>query len=157
MSHLLTTFFWSSSSFSGSGQNAFGPFRVGLVNKLFKLQTRGGINFQGAVLNSSGVTANFLSWGVCIVPHGTSPPDVITSFDSDTWIARRQTGLDDTLVGWAPDTSNGAVLGGFGITDDWAGQLSYGHNDQDLYFCVKALVGSLANANTFGTCRLWWI
>jgi hypothetical protein len=157
MSHLLTTFFWANSSFSGSGQDNEGPFHVGNVNKFFRFEVRGEVNYQGATVSTSSVFANIIAWGVQIVPHGNSPEDVVTSADSDTWLMRRQVGSEDSFTTWAPSTDDAGVLASNAIADDWAGQLALGGADMDCYLSLKPTTGSVANANTFGTIRLWWL
>jgi hypothetical protein len=156
MSHLLTTFFWNNAAFSGAGQLNIGPFFVGFVNKFFRAEVRGQVNYQGVVLGSASVQANFLAWGVQQVPHTTAALDVITSADSDTWFVRRQSGTDDSVIAWAPSTNNAAVLVTNETADDWAGQLAIGAN-QDVFISFKTSTGAaLSNFNTFGTVRLWW-
>lgn len=153
---LLTTFFWNTSSFSGSAQLNEGPFFVGFVNKFFKVEVHGMINFQGAVFGSSSVEANFAAFGLQQVPHGAAALDVITSTDNETWFMRRQIGQDDHRAVWAPDTSNSALLASQVVTDRWAGQLAIGA-DTDLFLSVKTSTGAaLGNLNSFGTIRLWW-
>jgi hypothetical protein len=157
VSHLLYSLTWLNSSFSGSSQIAMGPFPMGDVNKLFKLQAHGAINFQGATVATSSVFANFLTWGVCLVPHGNSPPDVLTSSDSDAWLIRTGLGNTDFAIGWAPSTDNAGNIGSYAMDGDWAGQQSYGGASQDVFVCLRAFVGSVANANSMGQARLWFI
>lgn len=153
---LITTFFWTYPAFSGSSQLNLGPFFVGHVNKFFRVEIRGELNYQGAVVGSSGVFANFPAWGVQQVPHTAAAEDVITSFDSETWFARRQTGSNDVGVAWAPDTDNAAVLASVALSEDWAGQLAVGL-DTDIWVSFKSATGaSVPNFNVFGTVRLWW-
>lgn len=156
MGHLLTTFFWSTSSFTGSAQLNEGAFFIGNVNKLFRAEVRGLINYQGVVLASTGVNANFPAWGLQQIPHGNAAQDVITSGDNDSWLCRQQTGLGDTNSSWAPSSSNGANLVTNAIQGEWAGQLAIGANT-DVFLSIKSSTGaSLSNLNTFGTIRLWW-
>jgi hypothetical protein len=157
VSHLLYSLTWLNGSFSGSGQIAMGPFPMGDVNKLFKLQARGAINFQGAVIGTSSVFANLLTWGVCLVPHGDSPPDVLTSSDSDAWLIRTGVGSTDVAATWAPNTDSAGSLAALAMDGEWAGQLSYGGAAQDVFVCLRAFTGSIANANSMGQARLWFI
>lgn len=157
MSHLLTTFFWTTTSYSGSGQIDEGPFHIGLVNKLFKAEVRGAIGHQGGTIDTSSVLSNYTAWGLQIVPHGNSPLDVITSSDSDSWLMRRQTGTDDLAMTWAPSTDTAGLLQSTAVADDWAGQLNLAHADMDCYLSLKPTIGSVANNNTLGTIRLWWL
>ena len=152
----LTTFFWSSSSFSGSSQLNIGPEFIGHVNKLFKAEIRGQVNYQGVALSGSGVLANILGWGVQQVPHTAAAEDITGSVDSETWLVRRQSGQNDQVVGWAPSTDTASIMVTNALCDDWAGQLAIGL-DTDIWVSIKATTGgSLANLNTFGTVRLWW-
>jgi len=156
MGHLLTTFYWSTSSFTGAGQLNEGPFHVGTLNKLFRAEVRGAMNYQGASNGSHGVLANFPAWGLQQVPHGAAALDVITSTDDDTWLMRRQTGSEDILTAWAPDSAIGTLFASNGIEDDWHGQLAVGA-DTDLYLSLKSSTGAgVNNFNTFGTIRIWW-
>jgi hypothetical protein len=156
MSHLLTTFFWTTSSFSGAGQLDEGPFHVGTVTKFFKMQVRGQINYQGVAASGTVILANLPAFGVQQVAHGAAANDVITSGDSDTWLMRRQTGSDDQVLSWAPNTATGAIVLTNAVRDDWAGQLQVG-GDTDLYLSIKSSNGAaVTNLNTFGTIRLWW-
>ena len=156
MSHLLTTFFWSTSSFSGTSQLNEGPFHVGTLNKLFRVEVRGEINYQGASLADDAVTANYAAWGLQQIPHGDSALDVISSTDNDTWLCRRQTGSQDTVLAWAPTADVAAVMVSNTVADDWAGQLAIGA-DTDVYLVIKGSTSvGLPNFNTFGTIRLWW-
>lgn len=156
MGHLLTTFYWSTSSFSGAGQLNEGPFHVGNVNKFFRFEVRGVMNFQGIAYGGTTVEANYSAWGLQQVPHGAAALDVITSTDNDTWLMRRQTGSNDTRFAWTPDTNLAAVLRSEAIADDWRGQLAIAA-DTDLYLSIKSSTGGVVdNYNTFGTIRLWW-
>jgi len=156
MSHLLTTFFWSTDAFSGSGQLNEGPFHVGTVTKFFRFEVNGEMNFQGASLADTGVLSNGGAWGLQQVPHGADSEDVISSTDNDTWLIRRQIGSQDVLTSWAPTSDVGAILVSSVVEGSWAGQLAIGA-DTDVYLSVKNSVGgSLSNFNTFGTIRLWW-
>jgi hypothetical protein len=157
MSHLLTTMFWNTNSFSGSGQLNEGAFNFGDVNKLFRCHVRGAINFQGASVGDSSVFTNNLTWGVQVIPHGNSPFDVVTSTDDDTWIIRGQVAFNDTVVGWAPNTDTAGVLATVAVRDEWAGQLNLAGANMDCYLSIKASVGSAANFNTTGTIRWWWL
>lgn len=153
---LKTTFFWNYPAFSGTSQLNLGPFFIGFVNKLYKVQVRGQVNYQGVTLGSSSVLANFLAWGLLWVPHTAAATDVITSADDETWISRRQTGDDDYPVEIAPSSGTSGVLLTNAINDDWAGQLAIAQ-DADLWMCFKSSTGaSISNLNTFGTVRLWW-
>ena len=153
---LLTTFFWNTASFSGTGQLNIGPFFVGFVEKFYRVEIRGEMNYQGASLTDTGVLANFPAWGVQQVPHTAAGEDVITSFDGYTWFARRQTGCLDYITSWAPTTDTAAVIAGVAMTEDWAGQLAIG-GDTDIWVSIKTATGAaLSNFNTFGTVRLWW-
>lgn len=153
---LLTTFFWNNPAFSSSGQLNLGPFFVGHVDKFYRAEVRGAVNYQAVPLGSTSVVANLLAWGVQQVPHTAAAEDVITSFDSDTWLVRGQTGLDDMLVGWAPSTDVADVLITHATCDNWAGQLAVGL-DTDIWISFKTSNGTVApNFNTFGTVRLWW-
>jgi hypothetical protein len=156
MSHLLSTFYFNSSAFSGSSQESIGPLEIGDVNKLFRCHARGAINAEAQTLATGGVMANFWVWGVNIVPHGDSPDDVITSSDSDAWLIRGQAGLNDYVSTWAPSTDDCGVFFGYGITDEWAGQLSLAGAASDMYLCIKSATSGLPNANVFATVRLWW-
>jgi hypothetical protein len=153
---LLTTFFWQTSSFSGSGQLNMGPFFVGFVEKFYKFEVNGQINFQGSAISVASVLANPIVFGVQQVPHTAAGEDIITSFDSETWLVRRQTGSQDLVTTWAPSTDTAAVLGSLATRDRWAGQLAIG-GDTDLWVSMKTSNGSsTGNINTFGTVRLWW-
>lgn len=156
MSHLLTTFFWTNSSFSGSSQLSLGAFFIGDVNKVFKVKVRGQQNYQGQSIGDTSVSANLAAWGVCTVPHGSSPLDVITSSDSDSWFIRTQIGLDDHEGVWAPNTDTAAHISSAAMVDEWAGQLSFGGAATDLYVCIKTVSSALPDLNTFGAVRLWW-
>jgi len=156
MSHLLTTFFLDSSAFGGSSQLSLGPNDIGFVNKLFRCHVRGEINVQGQTLGTGSVGANFWAWGINIVPHGDTPDDVITSSDSDAWLIRGQAGRDDYISTWAPSTDECGIFAGYALADEWAGQLSLGDAEFDLYMCVKTATTALPNANLFATVRLWW-
>jgi hypothetical protein len=157
VSHLLTTFFWNNASFSGGSQLNMGPFFVGTLNKLFRAEVRGQINYQGFTLSGTGVLANSPAWGLQQIAHGTSAQDVITSSDNDSWLMRRQTGSEDVLTAWTPTTNNGAVYVSNAIADDWAGQLAVGAAT-DLYLSIKTSASlSVPNYNAFGTIRIWWI
>jgi hypothetical protein len=157
VSHLLTTFFFNTTAFSGGTQNNMGPFHVGTLNKLFKAEVRGQINYQGFVLSATGVLANSPAWGLQQVAHGSSAQDVITSFDNDSWLMRRQTGSEDQFATWTPTTNNGVVYVSNALEDDWAGQLAVGA-DTDMWLSIKTSAGlSVPNYNCFGTIRIWWI
>jgi hypothetical protein len=152
----LTTFFWRTSSFSGSGQLNIGPEFIGHVNKFFRVQVRGEVNYQGASLTDTSVLANILCFGVQQVPHTAAAEDLISSVDSETFFTRRQSGSQDTTMGWAPSSDTGALIATVTVTDDWYGQLAVGL-DTDVWVSFKASDGgSLANLNTYGTVRLWW-
>jgi hypothetical protein len=156
MSHLLSTCFWSTTSFSGTGQLSEGPFLIGTVTKFFRAEVRGQINYEGVNFGDVSVLANFAAWGLQQVPHGDAAHDVVTDTDSDTWLARRQIGSQDYFSGYAPNTDTAAFFRGYSIADDWAGQLAIGA-ETDVYLAIKATEGnSLDNLNTFGTIRLWW-
>jgi len=156
MSHLLTTFFWSTDSFSGASQLNEGPFHVGTVTKFLRAEVRGNINYQGASLADNGIFANYAAWGLQQIPHGDAALDVYTDTDSDTWLMRRQTGSQDVVPAYAPTTDVGAFFVSNTVADDWAGQLAIGA-DTDMYLVIKATEGnSLASLNTFGTIRVWW-
>jgi hypothetical protein len=157
VSHLLYSLTWLNGSFSGSSQIAMGPFPMGNVNKLFKLKARGAINFQAGTISTSTVISNYLTWGVCLIPHGNSPPDVLTSSDSDAWLIRTGLGSTDLVNAWAPSTDTAGAQLSYSMDDDWAGQLSYGGAAQDVFICLRAFSGSVANANTLGQVRLWFI
>lgn len=153
---LMTTFFWNNPSYSGSAQLNIGPFFIGFLEKIYRMEVRGAANAQGVVLASSSVEANFLAWAVQKVPHTAAAADMITTADSEDWFVRRQAGLNDTSTAWSPSTNNAAVLVSLGLTEDWAGQLAVGA-DTDLWVSFKASTGVvLPNFNTFGTIRLWW-
>lgn len=156
MGHLLTTFFWSTSSFSGTAQLNEGPFFVGNVNKFFRAEVRGQVNYQIPNIATGSVTANLLAWGLQQVPHTNAALDVITSPDSDSWMMRRQTGQEDTSATWAPASSQGAIVTSYAVIDDWAGQLAIGGNT-DMFLVLKTSTGqTIPNVNTFGTIRVWW-
>jgi hypothetical protein len=156
MTHLLTTMFWSTSSFSGTSQLNEGPFHMGTVNKLFRFQVRGLINYVGTAVTDMSITANLPAFGVQQVPHGNSPNDVISSTDNDTWLVRRQTGENDTMGSWAPSSDTGVLFVQNAVRDDWAGQLAIGA-DTDVYLSIKTSTGqTLPDFNTFGTIRVWW-
>jgi hypothetical protein len=157
VSHLLYSLTWLNGSFSGSSQVAMGPFPMGDVNKLFRLEARGAINAQGASISTSSVVSNFVTWGVCLVPHGNSPPDVLTSSDSDTWLIRTGLGSTDLFTSWAPSTDTAGSLLSYAMNGDWAGQLSYGGNSMDAFVCLRAFTGSIADSNSLGQARLWFI
>ncbi len=153
---LMTTFFWNNASFTGSSQLDIGPFFIGFVNKIYKMEADGEANYQGSVLGTSSVFANFLAWAVQKVPHGTAANDLVSTADGEDWFIRRQTGSEDYATSWAPNTSNAGVLAGVKLVDKWAGQLAIGA-DTDLFVSFKSSTGaSLANFNTFGTVRIWW-
>jgi hypothetical protein len=156
MSHLLTTMFFNDGAFSGTDQLSLGPGDIGLVHKLFRCHVRGQVNVQSETGAVGTVNANFWVWGVNIVPHGDSPDDVIESADSDAWLIRGQIGYNDYVTTWAPSSDDCGVLGGFGLTDEWAGQLNLAGAEMDLYFCIKTATTALPNANVFTTVRLWW-
>jgi hypothetical protein len=157
VSHLLTTFFWTTSSFSGTGQLDEGPFHVGTVNKFFRAEVRGNINYEGVSVADTGVFANYAAWGLQQIAHGSSPLDVVSSADDDAWLMRRQTGSQDVVPAYAPNSDTGAFFVTNTVADDWAGQLAIGA-DTDVYLVIKGITGSgLANLNTYGTIRLWWI
>lgn len=156
MGHLLSTFFCTTSAFSGSSQLNEGPFHVGTANKFYKLQVRGQVNFQGKAVAAGSVAANDFAVGVVIVGHGDAAPDVITSSDNDGWLVRGNFGRSDYTVTWAPSSDTGETLVTYAIKDRWAGQLAVG-SDVDLFLCVKSTDGvALANLNLFATMRLWW-
>jgi hypothetical protein len=155
--HLLYSLTWLNGSFSGSSQIAMGPFPMGDVNKLFKLQARGAINFQGSTIATTTIWANFLTWGVCLVDHGSSPPDVLTSSDNDAWLIRTGLGSTDLINAWAPSTDSAGALGTFAMDGEWAGQTSYGGASQDVWICLRAFAGAVASANSLGQVRLWYI
>jgi hypothetical protein len=155
--HLLFTLTWLNNTFSGSSQVAMGPFPMGNVNKMFKLEARGAINFQAGTISTSSVISNFLTWGVCLVPHGNSPPDVLSSADSDAWLIRTGLGSNDLVNAWAPSTDTAGAQISYAMDGKWAGQLSYGNTAQDVFICLRAFAGAVSNANTLGQCRLWFI
>jgi len=153
---LRTTFFATTPAFSSSAQLNLGPFFVGFVNKFFRVQVRGALNYQGATAGTSSVLANFPAWGVQQVPHTAAAEDVITSIDNDVWFIRRQTATGDLAVAWAPSTSVAGLITANVLNDDWRGQLAVG-GDTDLWFSLKTSNGVvLPNANVFVTIRLWW-
>jgi hypothetical protein len=157
MSHLLTTMYWNTDSFSGTDQLNEGAFEFGTVNKLFRCHVRGAVNVQAGTFDDTSIWTNNLAWGVQVIPHGDSPFDVVDSSDSDTWIIRGQIGFNDVAVGWAPNTDNSAVLSAVTIRDEWAGQLNLAGANMDCYLSIKASVGSASNFNTTGTIRWWWL
>lgn len=153
---LKTTFFFTTPSFSGASQLNIGPFFVGFVDKFYKVEVHGQVNYQGELFGSSSVLVNFPAWGVQQIPQGSAAADVITSFDGDAWFIRRQLGQDDNTAAWAPSTDTSAVLITNTLVDRWAGQLAVG-GDTDVWFSMKSANGSaLPNLNVFGTIRLWW-
>jgi hypothetical protein len=153
---LMTTFFWSNSAYSGSAQLNIGPFFIGFVEKIYKMEVRGQTNIQGVVVNSSSVRANFAVFAVQKVPHGAPAANIITTADSEDFFVRRQTGSNDVFSTFAPSTDTAADLVTYSTADDWAGQLAIGA-DTDLWVSFVASTGVvLSNFNTFGTVRLWW-
>jgi hypothetical protein len=156
MGHLLTTFYWSTSSFSGIGPLHEGPFFVGTLNKLFRAEVRGQVNYQASVVGPASVGVNSPAWGLQQVPHGSAANDPVTSTDDDTWLIRRQIGQDDYLTSWAPNTANANILAGSEVSDSWHGQLAIGAAT-DLFLSFKSSSGiAIGNMNTFGTIRIWW-
>jgi len=152
----LTTFFFSNASFTGSGQLNMGPEFLGFVNKIFKVQVRGQINYQGASLVDNGIFANRYAWGVQQVPHTAAAEDMTGSVDSETWIFRRQVGWTDTNTAYAPTTDTGAFFVTQAMVEDWHGQLAVGL-DTDIWACIKATDGStIPPMNAYGTVRVWW-
>lgn len=146
----------STSAFSGTGQLNLGPYFVPSVVRLLRMEVRGKFNFQGFVINSSGVEANFQLWAVQWVPHTAAPADCITTADGPGWLVRQQLGQDESRISWAPDTDNAAYLAGVPIIADWAGQLVI-NGDIDLWLSARAPTGvSIANMNCFASIRFWW-
>jgi hypothetical protein len=146
----------SVSSFSSSAQLNIGPYFVPSVNKLLRVEAHGQINFQGVVLGSSSVFANFQLWAVQWVPHTAAPADCITTADGPNWLVRQQVGSEDLTTSWAPSTNNAAVLVTAGIVGSWAGQLPIG-GDIDLWLSAKAPTGVvIPNMNLFASLRFWW-
>ena len=157
MPHQITTFYWSTSSFSGTGQLNEGPFHVGVVHKFFRAEIRGVCNFQGVVFGPTSVEANFPAWCLQWGPHGYTAYDTVSSGDGDNFLARRQVGSEDMNTAWPDGTTNSALIRTWSIADDWAGQLAIGA-DTDMYLTLRSSQGqSLDNFNTFGTFRVWWI
>lgn len=153
---LRTTFFFNVPAFSSSAQLNLGPFFVGFVNKFFRLQVRGAMNWQGTTVGTSSVFVNWPVWGVQQVPHTAAAEDIITSVDNDVWFIRRQISDTDVAAPWAPSSSVAGLLAGNTLKDDWRGQLAVG-GDTDLWFSLKAQTGIvLPNINAYGTIRLWW-
>jgi len=156
MGHQLSTFYWSTDSFSGVGQLNEGPFHIGVVNKIFRARVRGAINFQGETITATSVAANLPAFGLQIGPHGFVPDDVGSSPDDDSWLVRRQTGSADTMISWAPASDDAAQLASLTVADDWAGQLALSGADMDVYLLIQTTTTALPNFNTFGSTRLWW-
>lgn len=156
MGHLLSTYYWKQSAFSGTTQLDLGPFDIGVVNKLFKAEANGQVNVQAQAIGSSGVTSNELTWAVYWVPHGNPSLNIITTFDSDTFLIRRQTGSEDNYTTWAPSTATGVMNQTLATVDRWAGQL-FLNQHADLWISMVTSTGAgWSNSNTFGTVRLWW-
>lgn len=146
----------NTSSFSGTAQLNEGPFNIPTVNKLLRAEVRGKVNFQGVVIASTGVEANFQVWGLQWVPQGNAALDVVTSGDDNHWLIREQLGSQESRVEWTPSTNSAVYLAGYAMHEDWAGQLPIGASI-DLYLSLRAPTGvSISNMNLFATLRWWW-
>lgn len=146
----------STSSFSGTSQLDLGPYHLGLVKTLLRAEVHGQVNFQGAVISSSSVTANFQLWAVQYVPAGNPANNIVTTADGPAFLIRQQVGSEDMLSTWAPNTSNAAVIGALALEGEWAGQQPI-NASIDLWMSLKAPTGaSIPNQNLFASLRFWW-
>ena len=157
MTHLITTFFWEATNFSGTSQLDVGPWNIGNVNKLFRLQTRGTVDFHSTNITSPTVFGSPVAWGVQIVAHGTSPSDVISDPDSDQWLMRVRAGTGEGNATWSPNSNTATTVQAVATADDWAGQLALGAVNIDAWVSFKGFPFlSLAEFDTYGTLRFWW-
>lgn len=144
------------SSASGSGQENYGPYEVPSCIALLRVEVRGEVNFQGATISDTSVTANYQLYAVQYVAHGAAAADIVSTADGLPFLLREQTGRDDTLTTWAPNTDSAAILGSLGLRAQWAGQLQI-NESIDLYLSFKSPGGqSVPNHNLFASLRFWW-
>lgn len=156
MTHNLSTFFANTGSFSGAGQLSLGPFNIGTVSKIYRMQLRGNMSFQGVTIGTSSVFAGWYVVAVQWVPHGDPMNDVVLTSDYDGFLTRSQVGLSDITATWAPSTDAAGNLAWVAFRDEWRGQGNIGQN-ADLWFGMKpAGSGSSPNLNVYASMRLWW-
>lgn len=146
----------SIASFNSNLLLSFGPYDSGTVVKLFRAEVRGKINYQGELIGSTTVEANFQVWGLQWVSHGSAALDPVTSTDDDHWLIREQVIGGTTRAVWSNATTDAYSLKGDTISADWSGQLLVSDHI-DLYLVMRAPTGvTIDNMNFFGTIRWWW-
>jgi hypothetical protein len=154
---LKIVFYPSTSSFSGTGQLALGPFNVGTVNKLLQVELRGAANFDAATITATGVLANVAIYGIQWVAHGAGHGDVVSSAYDPTWPIRHQLGMNDLTASWTPTTGGSNTLACNALWGHWAGQLAIGEN-VDMWLLLKSPSGqAVSNMNLFASLEAWWV
>lgn len=144
------------SSASGTGQENFGPYEIPSCIALLRVEVRGEVNFQGATISDTSVTANRQLWAVQWVSHGGGIQNIVTAADGLSFPLREQTGSQDSLSTWAPNSDSAAVIGSLALRGFWAGQLQI-NESIDLYLSLQPPSGeSVPNYNVFASLRFWW-
>lgn len=146
----------STAAFSGTGQLDLGPYFVPTVAKLLRVEVHGKVNFEAVTFGTTGVEANFQLWAVQWVAHGAAAANIVTTADGPNFPIRQQLGDQESRVAWAPSTAISAVMIGYPLVGEWAGQLPIG-NDIDLYLSLRPPQAvSINNENVIASLRFWW-
>jgi hypothetical protein len=146
---------WNDGETTSLNKN-YGQTDIGAGNKLLRVEADGMLAGPSSTFTSptGNLTADAV-WGIAVVPFGTPPGSIASSFNDGTYIAARGGRSDADNIVYAPSSAiaYAAFIGPWKIK--WAGQLLL-TEATSVFFVAGVTVETGPGFAYFGAMTVWY-
>jgi hypothetical protein len=139
-----------------TGQN-YGPFNLGAIGKLTKVECGIAFSAQGSNLAPTALLLNPIIWGVQYGGHGYTPLDIVAEPNDNFFLWGDAAAVPAwNSIAWTPDTDAAAFIPLFGDYRIWRGQLPV-NVDTDFYVSTGSIYSSVVTWGASLTLKVTYV